>query len=183
MTALQNYFDILADNPIAILAGLIFILAISMFYYWRFKRKPKVKTPLVEIPSKGVILTKPNGEQFVVVPPTGKYRAMVLRPGEIDFTSIEKPIGESLIVDTSLPNPGTTYLVIEKDGQVIDYDERKLPYEAGKSPSQAYICTHCDDIIQDFWTADVKWYANVNNWFAAGMLILDFFALMAVFGE
>lgn len=117
-------------------------------------------------------------------PAKGKYNGIVLKPGKIVFTKIQAPKGEASIADASLPYSGTSFLVAEKKaGQIEDIDPKDEPYDADKSPTQAYICTHCDHIIQNFWRADTKWWQSASNWFAAGMIIADVFAFMAVFGE
>lgn len=175
MTGWQDYFEIISASPIILLAVLVVACLFVLVSYWLLKRKPAEKQqPINKVDNK---------TKELLSSPAGKYRGMILSPGVVNFTTIEKPLGEPQIVGASLPKPGQVYLIKQEGIRLIDYDERKEPYNADTTPSQAYICTHCDDIIQDFWTADVKWYQNTSNWFAAGMLILDFFAFMAVVGQ
>ncbi len=114
---------------------------------------------------------------------SGKYHAMVLKPGVVDFTTISKPVGEIIIASGTLPYTGPCYLVKQtNDGKYVDFDERNQPYNADTSPSKAWICTHCDEIIKAFWSADVNWLQNPATWYAAAMIALDFIAVLVVLG-
>ena len=164
-------------NPIAIAIVVLMVVAIPAVLIWR--KQAKKNKPIPTKAGKALNTNKP-----LPAPVKGKYNGIILKPGKIVFTKIQSPIGEASIVDASLPYNGTSFLVAErKPGQIEDIDPKDEPYDANKSPTQAYICTHCDHIIQNFWTAKTKWWQTPSNWFAAGMLLVDLFAFMAVFGE
>ncbi len=169
-------------SPISIAIVVFIVIAIPAVLIWR---KTMKNQPIPKKQGKAINITQSRAvSKLSPAPVKGKYNGIILKPGKIVFTKIQAPIGEASVADASLPYSGTSFLVVErKQGQIEDIDPKDEPYEADKSPTQAYICTHCDFIIQDFWTADTKWWQSASNWFAAGMIIADVFAFMAVFGE
>lgn len=110
----------------------------------------------------------------------------------VDFTTIEKPIGELYQVDPSAPVPGAHFIVKEmqkddtklgfKAGDIVDYDPRKVPYDVENSPERAWLAINPKAITKAFWYVNSSWWKSPVAWMAIVSVIIAFFFGMAVIG-
>jgi len=100
-----------------------------------------------------------------------------------DFTYISEPIGELYQFDPSCPISGNGYIVKQlDDGTIVDYDPREVKVKENETPDYAWDAINWKDDVNNFWTVPVKWWRNVANWYAAGVLGLCFLGILVVLG-
>jgi hypothetical protein len=85
----------------------------------------------------------------------GKYRVMVFsEAGEfnIDFKRTNKPVGQTVQLEPSMPQRGGHYMAVEREGYLMPYDPRLEPVVSGSTPQDAFEA--------------VAWYEEVNPVYA-----------------
>jgi len=181
-TKIGDYLAMMDPMAIAVIAGVLVAIGGMV---WMTRRKTKER-PLyikpVVISAKGKKQEDKQEKKQSLVG-TGKYKAYVIRPGGIlEATTIPEPIGEVYYADTSMPESGAHYLVMEtEDGEIIDYDPRDLPIVTEETPEYAWFATHWD-IVDQVFAVPIPWWQNTANWYAAAMMAIVFITGLAVVG-
>jgi len=99
----------------------------------------------------------------------------------VDFTTIEEAIGETYQVDPSCPVSGSSSIVKEDAGKIVDYDPREVKFTVETSPERAWFAIHWD-IVRAVFFVPVQFWKSVSVWFAAAMLVIVFVSALAVLG-
>ena len=184
---MENFTILLGYAGIpGIIIIVVLVLGVAGIYYIKHhnakrQRNDKVKRIKGEVSEDREAVEEEEAETAVAALKSetlghGRFKCLAFRPGNIaDFTTIPKPIGEAYLVDTSCPSSGTFYIVKElPDGQVVDYDPRKIPFVVKNSPSDAWHATHWQPETSNFWTAQMEWWKSKATIFAVAMMLILF---------
>lgn len=123
--------------------------------------------------------TKPSIEVGI-----GRYRCFVISESRPDyFTTIQEPVGNVFVAETSMPQSGQCYLVREwADGYVEDYDPRMVEYDDNETPQRAYRAMHWE-IAHQVFHVESNFWGKINPWWAVGIIGVFIFIVMIVFGS
>jgi len=187
-----NPFDFIKlGGPAAIIAIIVLLAVFGLAFWWGIRRRWKKPASEAFAASRAPVIStaksKSDKRQDSTQKPligTGAYKAVVFRKdGAIDFTTIPEPLGQVHQVDTSCPQPGSCYTVIEgAHGEIIDYDTREIPIITEELPEWAFFAINCREIVRRFWQVPLAWWRSTSIWFAAGMILVVFICFLAVFG-
>lgn len=110
---------------------------------------------------------------------TGNYKALVIRPGGIvDFNYIPEPIGEMYQADPSCPMHGGMFIVKElPNGEIIDYDPRKVKVDINKSPERAWFAINWD-LVPKVYSVPAQWWQSTSTWWAIGLTVIMFIVVL-----
>lgn len=188
---MEHYGDMMASAGIVVyivLALFVFLLAWGAYKF--FKRKgnkteEQLPNDSYEEISENIIEVKSHGQGEVKIG-SGKYQCICFRNidgvNAIDFTKINKPIGELYQFDTSCPSSGNGYIVKQEGrGEIVDYDPRQEGYNIQNSPEYAWFAISWD-ICKRVFFIPVQWYKSSSVWFAAAMLVITFIVSLAIIG-
>ncbi len=105
----------------------------------------------------------------IIIDKLQKFRVLVRRyphfGGEpiIEFSRINKPLGNLFWAEPSLPESGQTYYVKENiDGTYEAYDPRHTPIIKQDTPQQAYFATHWD-LAEGVWLLKTSMWEQISK--------------------
>lgn len=123
---------------------------------------------------------------------TGKYRAMlfqeVTKEGEynIEFPRISAPCGHPIELDQSMPEHGTAYMVVSRDGYYLPYDPRLDRIDSKMTPQRAYWAISVYQLVADVWANKYGLLEKLNAvlcaLFGAGLLLVAIVAINKMAG-
>lgn len=161
--------------------GFLVLLVIGVKLVKRDSNNPVPPTPSINKNNRDEVPGEPILRNISVLG-TGKYRAYALAGNMLFPTTIPEPVGNILVADTSMPVCGACYLVIgDDDNNIKAYDPLSEPLLAVGTPQKAFFATHWP-IVEDVYGVPSLWWQDVNAWLAAGVLVIDFIAILAYLG-
>lgn len=190
---MEGYSEMLSGA--GLFAYIVIGLFMGLFAWWGyrlFKRKGK-QTTMADLPSaesyesESKLVKQGEQKEPRIILGTGSYKCVCFREikGALvaDFTTIPEPIGEMYQFDPSCPISGNGYVVRQVDnGDIVDYDPREVKVETDETPDYAWHAINWEEDAIAFWTVPIKWWKNLANWYAAGVLAIVFFGVLVVLG-
>ena len=184
---MEKYFELMAGAGVEvyIIIGIVLLFFIAAMVRAVMKTKRRVREPgLPRVPVEQEEEEVPQQEQKKTesVLGTGSYKCMCFRPGNIlDFTTMPKPVGEIYQFETTCPNSGAGYIVMEtEDGKIVNYDPRKVAFKIKQSPEIAWFARHWD-IVKDVFAVPLSVWRSPSTYFAIGMIAIVFVCGLVVF--
>ena len=177
------------SQPATIITLSVLVAIIIAIIVFRIFHKKQMMASLSQGKAEQPETTQaPSNDEQPAEPPTvrlgeGDYKCMAFRKNNvIDFTSITEPVGEIYLADASCPLKGGIYIVKElANGEIVDYDPRKVPILNKQTPDDAYSATHWPE-CKRYWTVPLSWLKSPSTWFAGATLIIFFIVSMIFFG-
>lgn len=176
---------------VAVLIAILVVFALFLFRKLRTGKKPNT-TPLPSTETKPDNYEALSEEVSSTTKKTarnsnklghGDIKCMCFRKIKgipvVDFTTMEKPIGEMYRFDPSCPIQGSGYIVKETArGEIEDYDPREVEYVVEESPEYAYFASDWPEVKLVFYVP-VKWWKSASvlfAWAIIGVVLLVYLA-------
>lgn len=111
----------------------------------------------------------------------GGFKCYVFRNGNMEPSTINKPLGNIFVSDPSMPLIGSVYLVQDQNGMITPYEPWADDFVQDKTPQWAYFATSWD-VVSDVYNYELPWWRSAPLWVTIAVLILLLITLMIFFG-